>query len=407
MRIWNNIHKNKVIRNITQVFAGDIFAKIIALLSVLIMAKFLSVGEFGRYNYIFYLLSLVSIISEPFFNSYLRDFRYYKYPKFDMGIVLIPLLLLPLFLIGLKGVRSDVSIIAVILFSLYFIILSLLRIYLNVYESYKKYNFINILNQFGILVGILLVIFILKIYSAYYIILVAYSIGFVTVFVAGFCFIEKNKVEYKPCVKQQAANFWSSKYLVLYISIIPIINFVDLFFVEKYLNPVDVGFYSFALRIFAIGISAVGALITVLTIQKIDITRKGNSLNYIRVHWKKVFLFSLLFFIGMVVGSLILIYCFLPEYSPAIPSVMLLLLCASCSYMFIPFSFLQPLRKYREIFFLSIVALGVDIAINYFFTRSYGLIAASIATFSAHFIINGGNFWWSYVSLRKKEVVCP
>lgn len=68
--------------------------------------------------------------------------------------------------------------------------------------------------------------------------------------------------------------------------------------------------------------------------------------------------------------------------------------------MALPFSFLIAYRKYKYLFFLGVVAILLNIFINYFFIAKYGMIIAAFSTFLSQFVINFGAAFFSYYLLK-------
>ena len=88
-----------MLKDIAKIFSSHIIVKILGLISIVIVLKFLSIEEFGEYSYYLVLLNLAAIIIDPFLSAYLVDYRTKNYTKYNFGVFSFPIVLLPLFYI--------------------------------------------------------------------------------------------------------------------------------------------------------------------------------------------------------------------------------------------------------------------------------------------------------------------
>ena len=81
-------------KNIAKIFSSHIVVKTIALVNIAIILNVLNVDDFGEYSYYLVLLHLVAIVVDPFFTSYLFDYKLFNYKRYNFGIIIIPIFLL-------------------------------------------------------------------------------------------------------------------------------------------------------------------------------------------------------------------------------------------------------------------------------------------------------------------------
>jgi hypothetical protein len=70
-----------------------------------------------------------------------------------------------------------------------------------------------------------------------------------------------------------------------------------------------------------------------------------------------------------------------------------------------PFSFLIAYRKYKQLFFLGISGIGINILVNFLFIEKYGTTTAAFSTFFAQLVINFGSAILSYILLKSNHEV--
>ena len=73
-------------KNILKIFSSHIIVKALGLLNVVIIINALSLNNFGEYSYYLVILSLITIIINPIFSSYLIEFRINEYKNRDFHL---------------------------------------------------------------------------------------------------------------------------------------------------------------------------------------------------------------------------------------------------------------------------------------------------------------------------------
>lgn len=377
-----------MIKNILTVLSGDLAAKGIGLATTFILAKKLPVENFGVYNYIITLMGLLSITVTPFANTYLRDHRYYQFEKYNFSYIWICLLLSPLFYFVVYSYVYPVQWYVFIVFAINFVLLTSWHSYFNVYEQYRKYTALNVLQSAGIFLALLVLLFAFNAQNLDALIAIAYFVSLIFMACYLFASIRFSNITFKINFLFFKRMYGDSIYLVLYWSILPIMSFIGMYFVEKYISDYELGLYSFSLKIYALSLIGLAPMLTVLRIRQIDVARCNGYYDFFKRNIKKVFLFSSGFYLLSIFGAFIFTYVFFREYKASIVATSILITTSFFSYLTIPFSFLMAFRKYYVVFILSLISLFLCIAINYYLIPRLGIIAAALANLVAHSFLN-------------------
>lgn len=392
-------------KSISKIFSSHVAVKIIGLANIAITLNFLTVNTFGEYSYYLVLLQLVSITCDPFFSSYLQDFRMFNYQKYNLGILIFPLSLLPFFYLIVLNFKNDFRLLIFILFCIYYILSAVLKSFLNARERYSEYGLVDVFRQSSIFASTLVVFYIFKNNDYMFLLTANYIVALIVIFVLFLILIKREEITLIPQYIILKKIIKESKYLIFYATLIPFISFIDSYFVESYLTSKDLGLYSFSLKIFNISLLLVIPIQTVLNIKQIEIAKKNGYSHFFKENIKKVFSFSLLIFLGAILFNWFVINYIYSEYKSTFWVTNILLGTSFFSYLCLPFSFLLAYRKYNILFFLAVLGILINISVNYLFINIYGIYAAAISTFLALTIINLGGAILSYFTINDNEEV--
>ena len=392
-------------KNIAKIFSSHIVVKTIALVNIAIILNVLNVDDFGEYSYYLVLLHLVAIVVDPFFTSYLFDYKLFNYKRYNFGIIIIPIFLLIPFSFLLYYIKDNLNIVIFILFCSYYISNAVLKSFLNAKEQYLKYGLVDVYRQVGIILSTLVVFYVLNRSDFLTLLIANYSTALVFSIFSYFFFVKKKDIQIQINESVFKKVLTKSKYLILYLALIPLISFIDSYFIDNNLTGKDLGLYSFSLKIFSISLLIVIPISTVLSIKQIELAKEDGYWHFFKTNRKRVFQISLLVFIGAVLFNWIIVTFFYTEYESSYWSTNILLCTSFITYLSIPFSFLMAYRKYQALFLLALIGVFIDIIINYLFIEDYGIIAAAMATFISLTIINFGRAFLSYRFLNKKNSV--
>jgi len=392
-------------KSISKIFSSHVAVKIIGLANIAITLSFLTVDNFGEYSYYLVLLQLVSITCDPFFSSYLQDFRTYNYQKYNLGILIFPIILLPFFYLVILKFKSDFKLIIFILFCCFYILSAVLKSFLNAKERYSEYGLVDVFRQTSIFISTIAVFYFLKNNDFIFLLTINYVVALSVIFILFIILIKKDEIALIPEYLILKKIIKDSKYLILYAILIPFISFIDSYFVETYFTSKDLGLYSFSLKIFNISVLLIIPIQTVLNIKQIEIAKENGYKIFFKTYFKKIVIFSSVVFVGAILFNWIVTNFIYTEYQSTYWVSNILLCTSFFSYLSLPFSFLLAYRKYQLLFGLAVLGIFINIFINYFFISQYGIYAAAISTFLALTIINLGGAILSYFTLKENEVI--
>ncbi len=391
-----------MLKNIAKIFSSHIIVKILGLISIAIVLKFLSIEEFGEYSYYLVLLNLSAITIDPFLSAYLVEFKMKNYTKYNFGIFSFPILLLPLFYLYTLFFIPNIDISIFIFFCITFFLSAGLKSYLNSKERYFDYGLVDILRQFSLFITTLIFFFILKQNDYLGLLKINYLASTISMIALFFLMIKKDEISFDIRFLKLKKIVSESKFLIFYTTIILLITFIDSYFVELFLTKQDLGIYSFSLKIYNISLMLVVPIFTVLNIKQIEIAKEKGYDIFLKKNFKKVLGFSTIIFIIVLIFNLVVTEYFFTEYRASFWTTTILLCGSFITYISLPFSFLIAYRKYKQLFLLGMLAISMNIIINYFFINTYGILIAAFATFLSQLIINLGAVSISYKLLYKK-----
>lgn len=388
-------------KNIAKIFSSHILVKVIGLLNIAIILSFLEVFEFGLYSYYLVMLNLIAVIIDPFLSAYLVEYKLNNYKKYNVGIFTFSILLLPLFYVILR-VNFEIDLSIFLWFSFSFILSGIIKSFLNVNERFFKYGLVDVFRQMSILLSTIVCFYFLE--KNYYLFLLKVnyiSATIVLIMILPF-FIKTNEVFLDLKLKTLKRLFQKSKFLIFYTALIPIIGYIDSYFVEKYLTENDLGMYSFSLKVYSISLMLIIPIFTVLNIKQIEIAKEKKYTVFLKENIKKVITYALIILIIAFTANYLISHYFYPVYRASFLDSSILLFGAFITYVSMPFSFLIAYKKYKWLFLLSILALISNIVINALFITKYGTIIAALSTFLSQIIINLGAAIVSYYILEKE-----
>ena len=391
-----------MLKSIAQLFSLHIIVKLIGLATIGIVLEFLSIENFGKYSFYILFLHLIAIIVDPFLAAYLVEYKIFDYKKYNGGIFFLSLILIPFFYLALFLFNLNIEIKVFLLFCSTFLLSGLLKSFLNVREEFFKYGLIDVFRQSAILLSTIFYFFYFDRIDFLSLLEVNY---FVTSIILLLCipfFIKKTEIFFDTRKSTYIKLIENSKYLIFYTAIIPILSFIDSYFVDKFLNEKDLGLYSFSLKVYNISLMLVIPIFTVLNIKQIKIAKAENYLSFLNKNFKKVLFFSLSFFILFLLINTIITQYIYTSYSDTFLPTSILLIGSFIAYLTIPFSFLIAYRKYRHLFSIAILAILINITLNFLLIEKYGILIAAISTALSQIIINLGAALVSYFLLKKR-----
>ena len=392
-----------MLKDIAKIFSSHIIVKILGLISIVIVLKFLSIEEFGEYSYYLVLLNLAAIIIDPFLSAYLVDYRTKNYTKNNFGVFSFPIVLLPLFYIYTLFFIPNIDTIIFTLFCSTFFLSAGLKSYLNVRERYFDYGLVDVLRQFSLFFTTIIFFLILNQKEYLELLKLNYLASTITMIVLFTVMMKKQEISFNLRFLKLKKIVFESKFLIFFTTIILLVTFIDSYFVELYLTKQDLGLYSFSLKIYTISLMLVVPIFTVLNLKQIEIAKEKGYYSFLKSNFKNVLGFSTVIFLLALLANWIITDFIFTEYRESFWSTTILLCGSFITYVSLPFSFLIAYRKYKHLFLLGMLAISLNILINYFFINKYGILIAAFATFLSQLIINLGASILSYMILHKRE----
>ena len=392
-------------KSIAKIFSSHIIVKALGLFTVAITLKFFSVQEFGSYSFALLLLHLIGSIVDPFLSAHLTDIKMFDYRKYNFGSLVFTLLLLPIFYTLMQYFNGTITPLLFLVFSCTYILSASLKSYLNVRERYYQYGSVDVLRQLSVFSSTIIFFYVLNKTNFIELLEFSYSISAIVMALIFFIYIRKDEIKF-TFNRQPLKNITSgSGFLILYLSIVPLISVVDSFFVEKYLTEIDLGLYSFSIKVYTISMMLIVPIFTVLNLKQIEVAKQKSYSSFLEKNVKKVSLYAVVFISLFVLANWLIVEYVFIEYQASLFNTIILLSAAFIGYLSMPFSFLIASRKYTLLFLLAITAILASFCINYLFIQEYGTVVAALSTLISQIIINLGAAITSYFLFYKKDIV--
>tara|TARA_R110001592_G_scaffold81093_19_gene240997 strand:+ start:3647 stop:4831 length:1185 start_codon:yes stop_codon:yes gene_type:complete len=394
-----------MLKSVAKIFSSHIVVKALGLLNVIIILSFFSVEEFGKYSYLLVLLHLVGVIIDPFLSAYFVDFKTYNYKKYNFGVLVLSLVFSFIFYFIIYSLNNELTFSLFALFYFTFMIGTGLKSFLNAKEKYFNYGLVDVIRQLSIFVSTLLYFYLFSSENYIFLLELNYALSLISIIILFVVFVHKNEIHFDFRFLTLKTLTLNSKFLILHIAILPFVAFIDSYFVEKYLTGQDLGLYSFSLKVYSISLLLFAPILTVLNVKQIEIAKEKSYLLFLKKNLKKVFVLSTILLIVVVIINLVITQYVYLDYKNSFLDTSILLLAAYVSYISMPFSFLIAYRKYKQLFFLGISGIGINILINFLFIEKYGTTTAAFSTFFAQLVINFGSAILSYILLKRNHEV--
>ena len=391
-----------MIKNIAKIATSHILVKGLGVLSIVIVLNFLSIEDFGKYSFYLVVLNLATILIDPYLSAYLIEFKTQNYIKYNFGLLLIPIFLVPFFYLALTYLIPGITLSIVLLFCGTFFISAGLKSFLNIKEHYYYFGLVDVLRQATLFISTFVFFYYLDGNDYHQLLLLNYGSTLLIMSVLMIVMTKKEDLRFNIQFNEYQKLFRSSTHLIFYMSIIPLISFIDSFFIDSYLTTRDLGMYSFSLKIYTVSLMLVVPIFTVLNIKQIEVAKQDGYSSFFKKNKQKVLFYSTLFFVLSFLFNYILTQFIFVKYQDSFRDTSILLFAAFIAYLTLPFSFLIAYKKYKHLLILGITALFVDVFINYFFIARFGTLVAALSTLISQIIINLGSAIYSYQLLNKK-----
>lgn len=392
-----------MIKSIAKVLSSHIITKVLGVLNIVIILLFLTVKDFGFYSYILLLLNLIGVIIDPFLSAYLVDYRTFNYKRYNFGILFFSLILFPFFYLIIKYVTPNVTLKLFIFYGLTFLLATGLKSFLNAKEEYLNYGLVDVFKQFSILTSTLIFFYWIKSNDYIKLLELNYIVSFIVVIILFLKLIKPRDIDINFKFSTLKKFAITSRFFLLYTALIPALSFIDSYFVENYLSEVDLGLYSFSLKVYNISLTLMLPALTVLNIEQIKVAKNENYYSFFKRNSKKVFMVATGLFLSFFIANLLLTHYFFTQYKASFFDTNILLIASYICYISMPFSFLIAYRRYKWLLLLVVIALLLNVVINITCITKYGTFIAALSTLISQIIINLGGAILSYYLLHKRK----
>jgi O-antigen/teichoic acid export membrane protein len=406
-------------KTIISVITSNVFAAGIGFLLNILLARILSIEEFGRINLIFTLIIMLFSIFEfnfsnttvifynklkkRFYNDenkllYYTNYLFLKYISYTSVLAIIIIFIIKYY--------YSLSTLEISVISLNFIMFLLYRYIINLYQAvgeWRKFNFYNILHNFIKSISIVLSILIFSIYFSFYSNYISTLIGSLIFPIIFFIFIiSKSKNLLK--VKNLTSN--RNKYLTIFKKIIIPLGISNIFIVitmradvliiEKFLGSEALGIFA-AANIFALVFPLITSALRNVYLKE-SASKDKLFLKNILLNQRKFFPFIILIFIiSISISEYLFDFIYGEKYKDSIILFNLLLIA------YIGGTFFTPLESYfyshypKDILYLKLYQMFIVLIFEYLLIQYYELIGIAIA------IILSRAFGWIYIILKAKK----
>lgn len=403
---------------------GNLFVRSVSYILLPLYSNLIDTSEFGNYALLISLYTIISVFYYSGLQSALSKFyieendEYKRKEIFSAtinSVIIIGLILtviiffmadwISLTLIGSGSFADLIKIIFAALFfeSISFTIIHLLR-------TKQLPRKVVIYSSFSAVCN-----FILNIYFVYYLRQGIYGIILAQLLTAIFLFLIM-----LPVLKENYIRIFNLlKYKVIFIFALPLIisgvlsfsvDVIDRFIINHFLGISEVGIYSFSYRIALIMNVFVISLRSAWTPYSIKLYNEGSFSSEFGKSFTKILSAGLLLFllVSMCIDDLFNLHLgnfhlFDPSYRSGIKIIPVILI----SYIFsavVTYYSVYPFTSGKSIHFMisDLIALIINVALNFIFIPIYGIMGAAFATLFSYF---GGAVYLLLISGKKIKII--
>lgn len=417
-KLINSIKKVKIPRDFLLVFIFDILAKILMVVITILLIRMMPPSEYA-FIVIFTAISsfIYGIIGEGISLSFIRysTEQLSRTGKNTVGLhaisSIVIFFLTILFLIFIPFISNIFNTTTQIVFiaSIYALILSVNNMnqaYFQSREMYVRAGIINNLKNVFLFILLIYLVFSFNEVTAVPI-FIAYIICGSIAFILGTIKVYKgikirtifsDSMNFKVMLRESVG-------IIIYLILLSIINQVDVIMISNLMSIEDVALYGIAFRYYALLLTLLPAIKAVLRVRTskaeyIDdvYQRQKITINWIKSTWKFVIPCVL---VVVFLSDLIMPILNGKQYDVAIGTFKILAIGVGISYIFASnISIMMSAKKYKELCSIALIALIINVLLNFVLIPKMGINGSAIATVLSHLIINVSA---TYFILFKKE----
>ena len=386
---------NRILRNISAVFLGDLFVKFSGMATAIILARYLGPEDYGKYSLVISFAFIFVVFSDFGLNDLIiRDVakdhtsasQYFISSLIGKTILSCLSMVFLILFVHLMGYSEEI-ILYTIVFSVSILFITLTNSISSIFKAVERMEFvllIAIVSSTALLVSIITMVYFKE--SLFKIIIFRVLALFLGLIIGYIILIKKFiKFEFSidlPFIKRLLANafpFLTNGIIhVLYLN-------TDIILLSKIKGGLHVGWYTAAANDLFFGLFIIPAAISTITYPifsrqyKDDIDRLGNSCN---------FTIKILIILGVPisVGTFILApqiinSIFGSQYENSIAVLRIFAIAISFAFIRDPLGFgLAVIGKIKTLMWLNIFFLALNIILNLILIPIYAEIGAAIAS---------------------------
>jgi len=408
-----NLLKSNLFRHISTVFLWDNVAKIIGVITTIILIRMLPKEDYALYTFFLAAATFfVGFVSSGIDMAYVRfaaeeysirkkmpnDIFIFSFIVcFSVFLILFPTILifskqlsLLMFKSSLYGKPIFLGFVAAI--GLFFI--TMVSRYYQVQEKYKTAGFLISLQKASFLLFLFVIVALgkvnfLKVAVFQIIVISGFGLLLISMLLKNDLLKEKLILNFARFVYFFKASFW----LILYFIALSLFSQLDIFMISRLMTSNDLANYGVAFKYYGFLMLMFPAIKTVLKVRtsKVDMVENIEKQKDFFKKWMKAIT---LFFIPTI--SLIILFSgyFMnllngPRYIASILPFKILAIGALCSYIFSPNTdIFRAMKRYFLLFCFGFIALFINFFGNLWLIPILGISGAAIATLVSYFLVN-------------------
>lgn len=404
------------------VTVGVSLSRILAFLSSILIARNLSVSEFGIFSKYYVLLTILMQFPSVFDTSFVRSFCNEKnlntknklvnaniYLKCKAILVAFSLFILIILLVNeFTGVIvSDTDIFG-------FVVVFLGFLFFNFYSSYYSYcqatdRFLQyaVLHFFQGLIPLTLLLFFyairrLQVISA----ISSFSCSLLILSIVALCKLKGDRVIPLKNTKKEQNKIWDfSKALIIANILYLLFQRMDFWLLSKFAGANEVGFYSIGIRLHSI-VGILASSVSVVLYKKASFVETWNSIeHYNNYKRESIFLIGILaIFVSVLIITMgwIVKFMFGVKYLPAIPAARILMVSSLFLVAYTPYYYyFYAFEQRGKIIFMAALQLFTSVIIGIPLVKQCGCLGAALTNVAIYIV--GGFYVFLNIRFKRKS----
>ena len=386
-------------KSVLQVFSLDIVAKVLLGLVGIILIRFMPKMEYALYTVA---ISVVSVITQTLASSFNRiyivgsdQFSLGNASSSFLGLQLLIMLLLTLLSLPLVGVVGS-AYWFVMLLSLATCLSEFSKTFFQKQLKFVRFSLVELARVLAFGGAVIVLIYVVgHELNAWHVLLVQSLAMLVT-----FLTLSSKQLRIRDLVAVNAATQLAAKvlrgpyrYLFGYFFVLAFFTQVDVFMLRALADDSALATYGSAFRYYSLLSLALGA-VHVVWLPVVQNVQSLAELTTILVYHKRmVLLFAPVVLMGAWAAQWIIPLIDMGKYPDAVLIFRILAISAIVSFAFSPYvNLVMRFEDFKFLFVLIILALLMDVGLNFALVPVHGPVGTAIAAFVAFGIVNGATF---------------